>query len=175
MASHHGVGSVWTGGMSSLGSWYCDDSGDGWSQVPVALLIPSGTSPLSVTSFTRVRRHVWFCMRLLQRRYYQLMWFQCYGAGLGPSSTRSAVLSSSVASAERCCQLHRAGWTPSWASQVKPLHSLTQFFHICSVSCSEARFEPPKVEFEFGSEAKIYPSSSSKCWSRAQGSPAVTL
>lgn len=49
------------------------------------------------------------------------------------------------------------------------------FFRICAVSCSQACFEPPKVELEpFGSEAKIHPSSS-RCSSQMRGSPAVTL
>lgn len=71
-----------------------------------------------------------------QKRYYHLK-----EISLPWSGARSFIYA-------RCCailcQLHRGGWTSSWASQVKLLHSLNQFFLLSTVSCSEAH---SKVEF----------------------------
>lgn len=48
--------------MSSLGGWYCSNNRDQLFQAPGALLIPSATSLLNTDTFTRVRRHIWFCV-----------------------------------------------------------------------------------------------------------------
>lgn len=69
-----------------------------------------------------------------------------------------AVPPCAVVSSEHSCQLHHKGWTPSWASPVKLLHSLLHFYSICTVSCSKTHFELPELELEmFSSEAKNPP------------------